>query len=227
MGDEEEEKDDQQEDQESMESNVSLIQDEGELQNQTQESTIQFIAQFFNTILKIRPSLLLLYVSLLENPSYHKLFAYSSALLQITLVDDSGLTDSIYDISDELRIEGDNQNLPPQNFDADVILGGSLLLQVIEEALQKVGLDSKFAIAINDILTKEYGKTIRKDASNEIAERLPEFSTYLRLLIRIQHDENREEDIQHRNIKTLLANAFLKIYMELYAELLFTNHRNR
>ena len=58
-------------------------------------------------------------------------------------------------------------------------------MQVIEEALQKVGLDSKFAIAINDILTKEYGKTIRKDASNEIAERLPEFSTYLRLLIRI------------------------------------------
>ena len=123
--------------------------------------------------------------------------------------------------NDEVAVDVANDDIP------EIELPDTYELEILEKVLGEVGLDSNFAIAINDAITREVSDNT-EDRVYNFNLLAKEFHIHQRLLVRLQVPEaERIMDIEYPNVKSLVAHSVLKTIVEVYTDLIFFNNLER
>ena len=116
------------------------------------DRTVKFLSSFFTIILEMNFKRLRIIAKRFQMPQYKSLFRYSSSIFQ-EIMRQTQLLPTVEDFrvsvqTNEVVVDVANDVIP------EIELPDSNELVVLEKVLAKVGLDSNFAIAINDVITR-------------------------------------------------------------------------
>jgi hypothetical protein len=113
---------------------------------------VKFLSSFFTFILEKNFKRLSIFAKRFQMPQYKSLFRYSSAIFQEIM-----RHTQLLQYVDEFRINVQNEEVAvdvTSDVTSEIKLPDSFELEVLEKVLADLGLDSNFAIAINDVLMK-------------------------------------------------------------------------